>query len=146
MANYLGNVLGLAAMFFVLLAIVLGIGKLGRLQRHPLRVYVVAVAAVWLLAASAHLGAPSPTGAYLVTLAAIAIYRHETKRPLTGWFRVSAVLTAAWCAAGLLSLSVSALTHDSAPSPLDTWLFALAGLLLWAIGWLFHVTGAHAAV
>lgn len=135
MAFYLGNVLGQGAMFFVLLAIVLGIGKLGRLQRHQLAVHVVGVALVWLLAAGADLGAPSPAAAYLVTLAAIWIYHHEAKgRPNAG-YRLGARLAAAWCVLGLLALSASVLIDGIIPSSLAAWIFALLGLALWAIPW-----------
>ncbi|MGB6450589.1 MAG: hypothetical protein WBE92_07545 [Steroidobacteraceae bacterium] len=135
MAFYLGNVLGQGAMFFVLLAIVLGIGKLGRFQHRQLAVYVVGVALVWLLAAAADLGAPSPTAAYLVTLVAIWIYQREVKNRPSGGYRLGAWLAVAWCVLGLLALSASVLIDGITPSSLDAWIFALLGLGLWAIPW-----------
>jgi hypothetical protein len=135
MAFYLGNVLGQGAMFFVLLAIVLGIGKLGRFQHHQRAVYVVGVSLVWLLAAGAGLGAPSPTAAYLVTLVAIWIYQREVKKPPSGRYRLGAWLAATWCVLGLLALSVSVLIDGITPSPLAGWIFALVGFGLWAIPW-----------
>ncbi len=82
MAFHLGVIIGGAAVLFLLLAIVLAIGKAPGLRKHPLTMYVVAVILVWIISGCASIQAPEfPVSAYLMTLAAIWSYRRDAKKP-----------------------------------------------------------------
>lgn len=51
MAYHIGAIIGAALSLLLLLAIILGVGKIPALRKYPLALHLVAVALVWLTAA-----------------------------------------------------------------------------------------------
>lgn len=140
MAFHLGVIIGGAAVLFLLLAIVLAIGKAPGLRKHPLTMYVVAVILVWIISGCASIQAPEfPVSAYLMTLAAIWSYRRDAKKPRSGWYRLGAGVTMLWLGLGFL---VWRLYSQDTVDPLTilamTWTFVGFGLSPWIFGWLFQ--------
>jgi hypothetical protein len=138
MAAFIGSIIGEAVILFVVFAIILAIGKIGALRNHSFAVHVTGVALVWLLATVVALSASAPPAAYVVTLAAIWSYRRDTKKTPSGWYRLGAGLTAAWCALWLLILSGSGASANSDGALVAAWVFAVLGLSIWLLGWLIQ--------
>lgn len=134
MAYHVGYILGAALGLFVVLAIVLAIGKIKRLRKHPLAMHLSALVLVWTLGVAAQ----APAGAYLVTLVAVWGYRRELKKPPSGWYRLGAGITVIWLVLGmfLLNGAYSGEQTDAQTVLLVTWIFVVLGLTPWLLGWL----------
>jgi hypothetical protein len=145
MAAFIATILGEALTLFFVFVLVLAIGRIPLLRRHPRAVHLIGVALTWIVAAAVAPTASSPPAAYIVTLAAIWSYRRDVHRPPSGWYRLAAAFAIVWCAVGLLLLWQVRSTFDpDDPSTLvPTGLFAVLGLLPWVLGWL--VQGVRAA-